>query len=370
MGGGDLTAGAREMSPPISFVLVTFNSSGVAGEAVETFRAQAAAAGLAAEVVVVDHSGAAAEVERLQASRPDRLLIQANRGYAAGINAGVAASRGDFILAGNPDIAFQPRALAALLDALADGWGIAGPQFVLGDWLLPTADRQTPGAELARALAARSQAAWRHHLLAEQRRWRTAWEASAPAPCANLTGALLAFRRQTWERVGEWDDGYFLYFEETDWLARARRLGITQAFVPNARIKHSWAHSADPVKHASHFAASRRRFYARHHGALGRLALWAGDRPAPQRVHAPLPADLRLDAGRILWLISPSPSGHPAAGLFGGSEAPTRALRQIAQERGATGAYTLAAVTAERATLLGIWRWAAEPCAGSRFVAP
>jgi len=38
-----------------------------------------------------------------------------------------------------------------------------------------------------------------------------------------LSGALLAFRRDTWNIVGPMDDRYHLYFEEDDWLCRIAR---------------------------------------------------------------------------------------------------------------------------------------------------
>jgi N-acetylglucosaminyl-diphospho-decaprenol L-rhamnosyltransferase len=41
------------------------------------------------------------------------------------------------------------------------------------------------------------------------------------------------------QRVGLWDERFFLYSEETDFAARARSLGFRIKYVPGARAKHT-----------------------------------------------------------------------------------------------------------------------------------
>jgi N-acetylglucosaminyl-diphospho-decaprenol L-rhamnosyltransferase len=338
----------------ISLVLVTFRSAGVVGAAVTSFRREAERLGRAAEVVMVDHSEDAAEREQL-APWADRFLAEANRGYAAGINAGLAASDGDVLLVGNPDVVFPPGSLAALLQALEEGWDLVGPQLVIGEMLLPPADRQTPGEELARWLAARSRVAWRRHLRAEVRRWRRAWEATAPLPVPCLSGSLLAFTRSAAGRVGPWDERYFLYFEETDWLRRAAAGGLRIGLVPAARVVHLWGQAADPAEHAAVFLASRRRFLRRHFGRRGAMAARLTHGPTPLRP-APLPHDLRLPARSVLWLASPTAIGIPAAGLYGDGVAPVATLTEALAAHGRTVGVTVMAVDLDGGRLLGCWR--------------
>src|SRR6185503_17436689 len=113
------------------------------------------AGALAGEVIVVDHSEDDAEAQRLAAATPDLLLRGPNRGYAAGINAGLAAARGETVLVGNPDVELGRGALAALLAALRDGWAVVGPQLELAGALFPPAETQTPHAEWRRQRALR-----------------------------------------------------------------------------------------------------------------------------------------------------------------------------------------------------------------------
>jgi len=320
------------MSGRVSLVLVTFRSAAVVGDAVASFRAELAACRLEGEVVLVDHSEDEAEAARL---RPlaDRLLVRPNRGYAAGINAGVAAAAGDTVLAGNPDVRFAVGSLAALLAALDGGWDVVGPQFVLAGLLLAPADEQGPAAELRRLAAGRWCWAWHRLLRREVGRWLAVWRAATPVAAGTLSGALLAARAATWRRFGAWDEGYFLYFEETDWLRRVRRAGGRVGLVPGARVTHLWGHAAEPGANAHHFAASRARFLGRHFGLPGRALARVQPRPARVAALPPRPAAGR-DDGDLLWLVSPSGDGLHAATPAPGAGALPEVVEAAVAERG------------------------------------
>jgi GT2 family glycosyltransferase len=302
-------------APDVSLILVAHRSAALLPAAVSAFRRELSGGGWSGEVIVVEQSDDAAEVERVAACAPERLLVLRNRGYAAGVNAGIAAAGGGFLLVGNPDVELGSGALAALLNALDAGWDVVGPQFELAGFLFPPADRQTPGAELARrtALPGRN---WAHHLRRELRRWWEVWSATGPLGQPSLSGALLAFRRELSHRVGPWDEDYFLYFEETDWLRRARRAGARLALVPAARAAHRWGHSAPPGQWLDRFASSRRRYFRRHFPVLGPLVLRVPEPPAPKPAHAEAAPGLGGDGWR--WLLSPSRRGYPAALLSEG----------------------------------------------------
>jgi GT2 family glycosyltransferase len=53
-----------------------------------------------------------------------------------------------------------------------------------------------------------------------------------------LAGCALLIKRETWENVGSFDSRFFMYWEEADWCARARRAGYDLLFVPKAKMWH------------------------------------------------------------------------------------------------------------------------------------
>lgn len=101
----------------------------------------------------------------------------------------------------------------------------------------------------------------------------------APAPsdephtCDWLSGAALCIRREVLETVGPMDEGYFLYYEETDYCRRARALGYRCWHVPDASIVHFEGQAtgvthAKPRRRPGFWFDSRRLYFMSHHGRL------------------------------------------------------------------------------------------------------
>ncbi len=337
-----------------SLVTVSFHSEACLGTCLETFRHSATAAGLEAETIVVDHSEGQGTSELTGSAAPDRLIRQPNRGYAAGLNRGLREASGEILFLANPDLRFEPAAVGALAGALEGGWAVVGPQFTLGPFLLPPADPQTPLAELARRRGSRSPRAAAASLQREVGRWTRVWQARGPVGVEGLSGALLATHRATLDHVGPWDEGYFLYFEETDWLRRAHRQGLRSAQVPAARVVHAWGHAARPGSRDDIYSASRRRFYRR---AWGWLGAWLASSPglAPRLAETP-----GLESGQwrrgdpALVLVSPSPTGAPAAGATLLREELEPALEAFRQELAHPLALTVAVWDPVRERLLEV----------------
>jgi N-acetylglucosaminyl-diphospho-decaprenol L-rhamnosyltransferase len=315
----------------LAIVIVHYHTPELAVEAVAAVTADLAnLADLAGdfELLLVDNGSDAAERRILAALPVRRIDPGENLGYAAGVNLGVAQTRAETIVLMNPDVLVLPGCLPALLAELDRGAEVAGPRSFWdrgGQLVLPPAEERTRHRELAALLAGRGEAwaararrSWRRHA-------RRHWEAERPLPSYDLPGFLLAVRRPAWERVGPFDPGYRLFFEETDWLLRARRAGVPARYVPAARAIHLYNQSAarEPRSQAW-FEESAERFRRRHYGAwfppllravAGALPPPAGGSVAPPE---PLPAG-GLDLAALglpfpLWVeVSPNPAGFPAA---------------------------------------------------------
>ncbi len=312
----------------VSLVLVTHRSSAVVGAAVESFRSAAAYAAVIGEVVIVEQSEDEGELEAVRAAGADTVIARRNRGYAAGVNAGISEATGDVIFVGNPDIRFERPSLSPLLNALDDGYALVGPLFTLEGFLLPPADVQRPGAELRRLRAQRNPRSERRHLRREIRYWRALWEATEPVVVRSLSGALIGFTRKVAYQLGPWDEKYFLYFEESDWCLRAERAGLRIAQVPASRVEHRWAHSADPASLADVFAKARERFYKKNFKSDFLLGLPRVEEGATENELPPFRyADSEQD-GQQLWLASPHPWGFPAGGRMLSGD-PSEAFHRI-----------------------------------------
>jgi GT2 family glycosyltransferase len=306
----------------ISLVVVSYRSAVLAREAIASFRSDAGAAGEAAEVVVVENSGEAAAF----AGVADRTLDPGrNLGFAGGLNAGVAASRGDLLFLANPDLVFFPGSVAALAAGVrvARGLVAAGPAFFLDDGLTihaPPAEEPHPFDLLRRRISMNPATSERPF----RRRLRRALAAAAAAARGEvwgvpaLSGALVATTRATFESVGPFDDAYPLYYEENDWQRRLRLSGGALLTAAAARVVHRFGRStSQESRSAAWFAESERRYFTRHFGERGSLGLTAlaAAPPWPKPVPPPLgKAPLEwADRGAAGIAISPLPWFSPFA---------------------------------------------------------
>lgn len=305
----------------VSLVVVCHHSSDVLRTCVESFRHEVEAAGVEAEVVVVEQSEDLDEFHRVAEIGVDKLLERPNRGYAAGLNAGVEEAGGEVLLLANPDIRFFNGSVGALLAALREGFDVVGPQFVWdadGAVLLPPAEDPSPSAELGRGLRRRWRWAWSRGLSrCLEETWR-AWTADSTLAVNCLRGALLVVPRGVLDRFGPFDEGYFLYYEETEWLWRARRRGARLGLTTGARVQHRWGHATQSRNDAIELEErSRQRFFRRNHPELWRWALGSGVGRTGRKPIAVkhLPESVAIPKREAdLWLASPNPHLLPALG--------------------------------------------------------
>jgi N-acetylglucosaminyl-diphospho-decaprenol L-rhamnosyltransferase len=271
------------------------------------------------EIVLVDCGSGPEEVARLAALGADVFLpLPENRGYSGGLNAGLARARGERLVLANADIVFCPGALTALLGELEDpAVGAAAP---LAVWeadarlFLPPGDRPGFLSELARLLAGRSPALDRQRFSAFARECVRLWTRGGRAK--HLVGAVLAARRDVFDRAGRFDERFPFEYEETEWEERVLRAGLELRFVPGALVRHRWASSASRNPDVSAMReASRRLYRERRWGRLGRRALEKAGAAGPRR--RALSAASPLVAARPgAWLgLSPNASGIPFAGF-------------------------------------------------------
>lgn len=315
----------------LAIVLVHYRTPQLVRPAVDALASELDRAGLAAEIWLVDNGSEAGDREAWSDLPLSRIEGGANRGYAAGVGVGVEASSAPLVVAMNPDVEVRPGCLSGLVAALESGADAAGPEFFwdrAANLRLPPTERRTRAAELVAGLGRRFDwaAAW------ARRRWRRHacrhWQATTAFESSSLSGALLAFRREAWSRVGPFDAGFRLYFEETDWLLRLAAAGGRALYVPQSSAFHWYAQSSLREPRAtSWFAESERRFRRRHYGGLttavlerlstGRAVTEARGEDRGSRAFAEPPA---LDIGPAppgggsRWIeLSPLACGFPAA---------------------------------------------------------
>ena len=223
------------------------------------------------EVIVVDNASSEPERARLGAAHGGRpgvrlLLLDENRQFAGGLNAGAEAAiaaGAERLLLLNNDTVLAPDALgrlAAALDARPRA-GIAGPRLM---------DLREPARELS--------AGERHilPLLCLPRTWlRYRPRTRAPYPVTGVMGAALLVTRACYQAVGGFAAEIEVYYEDVDFCLAARARGFEIVIEPRAVVYHDglrgFAGGLTPwaafLKARNPWLVVRRR---------GRAAVWLG----------------------------------------------------------------------------------------------
>jgi GT2 family glycosyltransferase len=184
----------------------------------------------ATRTLVVDNASDDGSADAIAKAYPqaDLLRMESNDGYAAGMNAGLRSldlAALDFVLLCTHDVRFEPDCLERLVSAAEHDHtiGVVGP--VLG-WSSRPNEVWSAGGML-RPVTGRPWHLRKPHHLDEAR-------LGPVADRAWIDGAIMLARTSVFERAGCFDERFFLYSEELEWLRRVRSAGDRVVVAPSA----------------------------------------------------------------------------------------------------------------------------------------
>ncbi|MGW3351237.1 glycosyltransferase family 2 protein [Nonomuraea rubra] len=251
-------------------VIVTYNSADVLPGCLDSLPEGARGVELAG-VVVADNASKDDSAAIAEKAGATVVQVGRNAGYAAAVNAGIAAldlDRLDGVYVLNPDCRLRPGAIVPLLDALREpGRGIAVPYMVNPDGTLqpslrrmPTVGRALVEAVVGGGLAGRIGTLG--ELVTDPRDY------AEPGAYAWATGAAMLLSPRVIREVGPWDESFLLYSEETDFCLRAADLGYATWYEPASVIEHIGGDSGVNPMLASMLVVNKVRLYRRRHGPV------------------------------------------------------------------------------------------------------
>ena len=187
--------------------------------------------------------------------------IGKNIGFGSAHNAGFRQSRGEYILFLNPDAKIAPSVLDKMLDAFAEDEKIG----IVGPLLVDSAGQVQPdcfGAHRTLLSTIKDKIFERKEkqALAGEKVFKADW----------VSGGSMMIRRDVFEKTGGFDENFFMYFEDVDLCARARKSGSIVAIHPAARIFHESGKSfASEREKKKHYYASQDYYFRKHFGLVG-----------------------------------------------------------------------------------------------------
>ncbi len=193
------------------------------------------------EVVVVDNGSTDRSVAALHAAFPEVPVIDpdANLGYGRAANLGIAATRAPVVAVINPDAEVAAGTAAAVMARFdADGrLAAVGPQLLNPDGTLYPSARSAPslGDAVGHALLG--------SIVPDNRYTESYRQLDAdpelPRDVEWISGAAVWLRRDALDRVGGWDERFFLFFEDVDLCRRLGADGWTIAYEPGGHVMHT-----------------------------------------------------------------------------------------------------------------------------------
>lgn len=257
-----MTLSHETTAPRLSIVIVNWNTEALLLRLLgQLFPAEGPP--IPTEVVVVDNDSSDNSVAAARAAFPAaRILEEAtNGGFAKGVNRGIQAARGEFILLLNTDTEVTWPGIeqfVATAEAEPNG-GVFGPRI--------TDEHGTTQSS-----------AWRRHGVARcfldalgfARLLDRRPTPTEPSTVGCVSGCVFLIRRSALETTGALDERFFMYFEEADLCERMRRARFDVRYLPDTAFVHVGGLSAGKAAQRTFlaFRESRLLYHAAWHGRL------------------------------------------------------------------------------------------------------
>lgn len=246
-------------APPIAIDIAIVNWN-TAEAALAAARAYLASEDVAARVTIIDNDSRPEQREELREGCPEGVrleLSEENLGYGRAANQALLGGSGELVCVSNADVLPEPGALGALATAAAEPRaGMVGPVFG------SDTDRYHAALPGTATMLVRIFAG-------------SFGERPQPSPATGAvveveqpSGACFVVRRELWEQIGGFDEGFFLWYEDVDLAKRLRDKGFRNLVAGSARVGHAGAEAfvqVDPQRQQAIRLRSVERYIRLHH---------------------------------------------------------------------------------------------------------
>ena len=266
--------------PPLAIVILNFRTAGLVTDCLVSLEPEHRTIDF--QVVVVDNASGDDSADRIAQAIHDQgwsnwvrlLRSPINGGFSAGNNFGIQSIEADGYLLLNSDTIVRPGAIKQLMTSMQQSpeTGLYGPRLESPDGSAQVSCFRYPSffSELIRGACTgpvtKLLQRWNVPIQVEDRRTEVQW----------VSFAAVLIRRQVLETVGPMDDGYFMYYEDTDYCHRVSNAGWKIRYCPEARIVHLHGQSSGlselnaALKRRPHYYyAARARYFRKWSGKMG-----------------------------------------------------------------------------------------------------
>lgn len=225
------------------------------------------------EIIVVDNDETKTIKQGVKKRFPFAKYVESfgNVGFGAGNNLGAKHAKGDLLFFLNPDTIVLPHALDTLVRFIKkdEKIGIVAPLLVDTSYVpypLQGTAELTPFTGICSLSFINKLFPLN---LISQRYWIKNWDKKMIKEVGVVPGTAFLIQKSVFEKVGGFDERFFLYFEESDLCKRVGECGYTCYIHPEARVVHLWGASSQKRRDVDRiFSESRFLYFKKHFGVV------------------------------------------------------------------------------------------------------
>ncbi|MCQ2189511.1 MAG: glycosyltransferase family 2 protein [Paludibacteraceae bacterium] len=224
------------MQKELSVIYVNYNTADQILDSVASLRLNTTDVDY--EIIVADNNSQNdPAMELLLADKDIKVVkLDGNYGFGTANNAGFHECCGEYVFLMNPDTICLDNSIKVLLDKLKEDEtiGVLGPNLINSDGFPTHAFRRRGDGIMTELNFALFGLPYKL-VYGENFEYN---HTNEQLDVAYVCGAAMMMRRETFEKVGGFDENFFMYYEDQDLCNRIRQTGVRIVNEPSAVIKH------------------------------------------------------------------------------------------------------------------------------------
>lgn len=223
----------------VSVITVTYNNERNISDYINSLKENLNAQ---SEVIIVDNASNDNTLKLLEKENKVILIKNnENLGFSKACNLGAKKAKGNYLLFLNPDTKVTKGAIDKLVQFYQQSpdAGITAPKLIQFDESIQPSVRRFPSLI----------GAVKEYYLGSKNSFEAyVPQGSIPVSVDTVVGAAMLIKKEIFEKVGGFNEKYFMYYEDIDLCKRIKSLGLKIYYLPDAIIYHKVGDSISEKK--------------------------------------------------------------------------------------------------------------------------
>ncbi len=238
----------------VAIIIITYNSQNQISNCLKSIEQCAIDNEMEKKIIIIDNNSTDSTLKIIQSGNfdPEIIANKKNIGFAKAVNQGIKLAiekiGADFLLLLNPDATLSKQCLSTLLKSWKEEKRIGAMSPLIID---PT-DKKP----------------WFSGAKINWLRMSTNHNIHPSSKTDYLTGCVLLLSKNTIQRVGHFDEAFFLYYEDADFSTRIKKAGLSLVIEPKAIAHHEESQSSTPSTKNYCLVKSGLLFFRKHYPKL------------------------------------------------------------------------------------------------------